>query len=65
MLVNDFVAGGIILGGGQPQGRAVGQGQNALHGAFAEGLFADDDGVGDGLLILQAAGHDLGGAGAA
>ena len=66
VLVDDFVAGGVILGGGQLQGRAVAQRQDALHRPFAESLFADDDGVGEGfLIILEAAGHDLGGAGAA
>ena len=65
--MDHLVAGCVIFGGGQTQRGTVLQGQNLLHRPFAEGLFAQDDGprsAGSGC-VLQAAGDDLGGAGAA
>ena len=60
-LVNDLVAGGIIFGRRQAQGRAVLQRQNALHGTFAKSLLAEDKGMAETQrgAVLQTAGHDL------
>src|SRR5881396_1257584 len=60
-LVNDLVAGGVIFCRRQAQGRAVAQGQDFLHRAFAESLLADNDGVRNahGRRVLQAAGNDF------
>ena len=56
------MAGGVILSRGQTQRGAIAQGQDALHGALAKRLLAHDHRA---LEILQAAGNDLGRAGAA
>src|SRR5205823_2931061 len=59
---DDFVAGRVVLGRGQPQCGAVVEGQNALHRTFAEGFFAENDGA---FEVLQATGDDFRSAGAA
>src|SRR5439155_5530764 len=61
LLVNDLVAGGVILRRRQAQGRAVSQRQDFLHRAFAEGLLADDDRVRNTRRrrVLQAASDDF------
>ena len=61
VLVNEFAAWGEILRGGEPSGGTVGKGDDALHRAFAEGGFADDEGA---VEVLERAGDDLRTAGA-
>ena len=53
---------GVITGGGEFQGAVLAQRQYRLYGAFAEGAVAHHDGA---FLVLQGAGHDFRGGGAA
>jgi hypothetical protein len=62
VLVDDAVAGRVIFGDGQLEGRAVVERENALHGAFAEGFLAENHRA---VQILQTAGDDFRRAGAA
>src|SRR5262249_13882879 len=59
LLVNDLMTWGIILCGREPECRAIAQRQYALHGAFSECLFAQNN---CSFQILQATGHNLGSA---
>src|SRR5262249_5486774 len=60
-LMDHFMAGSIILGGGEPEGRTVGKRQDTLNRTFAKSLFAQNDRP---LHILETAGDNLRGAGA-
>ena len=61
MLVDELAAGSEILRRGEAGGRAVGQRDDALNRAFAEGGFPDDECA---VEVLERAGDDLRSAGA-
>ena len=60
--VDDAAAGCVVLRGCQTQSAAVVELDDALHRAFPKALLADHHGV---VVVLQAAGNNFGGTGAA
>lgn len=56
VFVDEFAAWGEILRGGEPSGGSIGQGDDALNGAFAESCFPDDQGA---VEVLERAGNDF------